>query len=125
MRGDPLPKSAVTPVTPVTGPSRYRSKPLELQALQPLQVENSKLENDAFPPETQPETDLAESIRDAIEERTALCAGAIPPIYLDARARLNRAGPGCLNSFPRKISGVLPVLVCIWLPGVCRDAGRA
>jgi uncharacterized membrane protein HdeD (DUF308 family) len=36
-----------------------------------------------------------------------------------------RAGPGCLNSFPRKISGVLPVLVCIWLPGVCRDAGRA
>ena len=89
MRGDPLPKSAVTPVTPVTGPSRYRSKPLELQALQPLQVKNSKLENAVAPPET----DLAESIQDAIEERKAFCAGAVPAIYLDAWARLNHQKP--------------------------------
>jgi hypothetical protein len=93
MRGDPLPKSAVTPVTPVTGPSRYRSKPLELQALQPLQVKNSKLENVVVPPETKPETELAESIRDAIEERKAFCAGAIPAIYLDTWARLNHQKP--------------------------------
>ena len=36
-----------------------------------------------------------------------------------------RAGPGCLNSFPRKISGVLPGLVCSGLPYVCHDGGRA
>jgi two-component system OmpR family response regulator len=57
---------------------------------------------------------------------------ATPVIVLTARdqisdriAALDRAGAGCLNSFPRKISVVLPGLVCSGLPGVCRDAGRA
>ena len=37
----------------------------------------------------------------------------------------NRAGPGCLNSFPREISGVLPGLVCCGLPRMGCDGGRA
>ena len=36
-----------------------------------------------------------------------------------------RAGSGCLNSSPRKISGALPSFICSGLPSVCRDAGRA
>ena len=37
----------------------------------------------------------------------------------------DRAGSGCLNSFPRKISGILPGLVRCGLPCVGCDAGRA
>ena len=36
-----------------------------------------------------------------------------------------RAGSACLNSFPRKISVVLPRLVCSGSPRACRDGGRA
>ncbi|MDI9848136.1 hypothetical protein QM467_08745 [Rhodoblastus sp. 17X3] len=36
---------------------------------------------------------MAEFVRDAIEERAALCAGVIPAPYLDAWARLNHQKP--------------------------------
>lgn len=36
---------------------------------------------------------LAESVRDALEERATLCAGVIPAAYLDAWARLNHQRP--------------------------------
>jgi hypothetical protein len=38
-------------------------------------------------------SDLPESVREAIEERAALCAGSVPAIYLDAWARLNCQKP--------------------------------
>jgi hypothetical protein len=38
-------------------------------------------------------SDLPEPDEDAIEERTALCADSVPPIYLDAWARLNHQKP--------------------------------
>ena len=93
MRGGPILKTPVTPETPVTGPSGYRPKSEGLQGLHRLQVKNSKLENDAIPAVIAPQTDLPEAIRDAIEERAALCADAIPAIYLDAWARLNHQKP--------------------------------
>lgn len=36
---------------------------------------------------------LPETVRDAIEERKAICSGCIPAIYLDAWARLNHQKP--------------------------------
>jgi len=92
-RGRSSEKRPVTAVTPVTALSGYRSKPLELQALHRLQAKNSKSEKAAFQPETTPETGLPGTVLDAIEERAALCAGAIPAIYLDAWARLNHQKP--------------------------------
>jgi hypothetical protein len=92
-RGRSSRKAPATAVTPVTALFGYRSKSPELQALHGFQVKNSKLEKGAFQPETEPETDLAESIQDAIEEREALCAGSVPAIYLDAWARLNHQKP--------------------------------
>lgn len=40
-----------------------------------------------------PLAEEAESVRDAIEERAALCAGIVPAPYLDAWARLNHQKP--------------------------------
>ncbi len=56
-----------------------------------------------------------------------------PRQYLDAQFTYERsdailkvrAGSGCLNSFPRKISGVLPGLVGCGAPRLGCDAGRA
>src|SRR5579872_3903275 len=47
-------------------------------------------------------------------------------IYMVVPDRIvDSAGSGCLNSFPRMISGVPPGLVCSRTPGVGCDAGRA
>jgi len=86
-------KTPVPPVTPVTAPSGYRSKPLELHALQALQVKIIDLGKLAIRAETRPETDLPESVRDAIEERAAFCAGIVPAPYLNTWARLNHQKP--------------------------------
>jgi hypothetical protein len=40
-------------------------------------------------------------------------------------AKLARTGPGCLNSFPQKISGFLPGSFVSWRRDVGCDAGRA
>ncbi len=71
----------------------YRSKPLELQALQPLQVKKGKGGKDDCPPVTMPVTALSEPDADAIEERAALAADRVPGCYLDAWARLQCQRP--------------------------------
>jgi hypothetical protein len=87
------PKTAVTPATPVIGPTGYRSKPLELQALHRLQVKNSKGEKDAIPAVTPPATSAPEPDQDEIAERAALAAGSAPAVYLETWARLNHRKP--------------------------------
>lgn len=93
MRGDFAPNTPVTPETPVTGPSGYRSKPQWLQGLHRLQVKNSKWGNDTNSAVTGPATDLSEPDQGDIDERAALAAGSVPAVYLDTWARLNHRKP--------------------------------
>jgi hypothetical protein len=93
MRGEIDPKTGVTGVAGVTGPLRLRPKPQELRQLRPLRVENDDLGKSDFGGVFDGVSDLPESVRDAIEERAALCAGSVPAIYLDAWARLNHQKP--------------------------------
>jgi len=93
MRGDLAPKTAVTPETPVTGLIGYRSNPLELQALQRLQVKNRSLGKVKISAVTSPVPPPPEPEQGAIDERAGLCADGVPPLYLDAWARLNCRKP--------------------------------
>ena len=93
MRGAHNVKTSVTPATPVTDGTGYRPEPPELQALRRLQVKDGKKRRGDFSPVTAPATALLESDEAAIEERAGLAAGRVPPVYLDAWARLNHQRP--------------------------------
>jgi hypothetical protein len=93
MRGDPVAEAHVTPATPVTLQPGYRSKALEVQALQPLQVKTGKEGKGDFSPVTASVTAFLEADADAIEERAGLAADAVPDVYLDAWARTNCQKP--------------------------------
>jgi hypothetical protein len=93
MRGEIEPKTGVTGVAGETGPLRLRPKPQELRQLRPLRVENDDLGKSDFGGVLDGVSDLPEFVREAIEERAALCAGSVPAIYLDAWARLNHQKP--------------------------------
>jgi hypothetical protein len=97
MRGEIDPKTGVTGVAGVTGPLRLRPKPQELRQLRRLRVENDDLGKcdfgGVFGGVFDGVSDLPESVRYAIEERAALCAGSVPAIYLDAWGRLNHQKP--------------------------------
>jgi hypothetical protein len=93
IRGEPLAKSPVTAATLVTDENGYRSKPLELQALQRLQAQASKAGKGNSPPVPTPVPAPPELDEAAIEERAGLCADRVPAVYLDAWARLNHEKP--------------------------------
>jgi hypothetical protein len=92
-RGSSIPKQGVTGAAGVTDVTSYALKPVQLRQLRPLRVENSKLGKDDFEGVISGVIDLPESVRDAIEERKALCAACVPAIYLDTWARLNHQKP--------------------------------
>jgi hypothetical protein len=92
-RGDHAAKPPVTPATPVTLQPGYRSKTLELQGLRQLQVGASKVGMANTLPVTVPVPSSPESNEAEIEERAGLAADLVPPVYLDAWARLNCQKP--------------------------------
>jgi len=97
-RGEFTTRSPVTPATPVTGATGYRSKPAELQALQRLQLKAGNVGKSSFSPVTVPVTVLPEPDEAAIEERAGLAADRVPPVYLDAWARLNHRKPARVSA---------------------------
>lgn len=97
MRGDTIEKTGVTGVAGVTGPLGLRPKPQELRQLRPLRVENDDLGKGVLGGVIEGVFVLPGSVRDAIEERAALCAGCVPAIYLDDWARLNHVRPSQIS----------------------------
>jgi hypothetical protein len=97
MRGETVADNGVTGVTGVTGARGYASKSLELCQLRRLRLKDSDLEKSVFGGVVEGVTDAPEPDEVEIQERTGLAAGGVPPIYVDAWARLQcrRPPPVC------------------------------
>jgi hypothetical protein len=92
-RGGIVPETGVTPAAGVANVPRYALKPQELRQLRPLRVKIDDMGMGVSESAIDGSSDLPEPDEDAIEERAALCADSVPPIYLDAWARLNHQKP--------------------------------
>jgi hypothetical protein len=104
MRGALSVKSPVTPATPVTDVTGYRPKPLELQALQRLQVRRGSEGKSDLSPVTAPVPAPPEADESAIEERAGLAADRVSHAYLDAWARLNHQRPFGVSEFEWRLA---------------------
>ena len=119
MRGHPVAEAPVTPATRVTPPVLPATEPvtarrsverLPVPSAAGLQVEPPRVTgvtavtgqigqgaNDDCPPAGPSATAFAEPDADAIEERGGLAADSVPPVYLDAWARLNCQKPASVS----------------------------
>jgi hypothetical protein len=84
---------AVTPSPGVTATSRLRQKLPELRQLRPLRLKDGEWEDKVAEASLSRLLALEEPDAEAIEERAGLAADRVPPVYLDAWARLNHQKP--------------------------------
>lgn len=92
------PKTAVTAVTPVTGPKSYGSNPLELRELRALRVKKHGLANHAKTPVTEAVTAPPLDADASILEREGMAVDGAPGVYLTAWARLQTHRPFGVSS---------------------------
>jgi hypothetical protein len=90
-RGD---YATVTPSADVTGTSQLRQRLAELRQLRPKIVEGGNRETEAS---TASDGALSDADAGTIEERAGLAADRVPPVYLDAWARLNCQKPSSVS----------------------------
>jgi len=92
-----IPTTGVVGVAGVADVTRYARKSQEIRQLRPLRLESDnagKTTNDGVAAHV---ASPAAPDLDAIEERAALAADRVPPVYLDVWARLNCQKPASVS----------------------------
>ena len=94
MRGEIALEDGVTGVSGVADAVGYASKPLELQRIRPLRLENGNPEHIGFAGVADGVGSPREQLEADIEERAGLASDRVPAVYLRAWAQLNHQRPG-------------------------------